>query len=146
MSDKQKKIRIIAIIDKKTVIINAGSDDGVNKKQEFNIIDNNPVIIKDPDTGEILDKFSRYKQKLYVKEVRQKYSICVSKYKASFVGASLASMVINSESFIQPSDSLEQKTVGSNLNVDDSEISNILSEYSYAKVHINDEVVLTTNK
>jgi len=141
MSETKKKFKIIAIIDKETVLINAGSDDAITEKQAFNIIDEEPVIIKDPETGEVLDTYNRYKQRLYVKEVRPKYSICVSKYETVSVGASLASRVIGSAAIFQAPDLADHHTIGRELNVDKNEVKDILSTYSYAKVHLNDEVI-----
>lgn len=146
----KKTIKIISILDDTTVLINAGSREGITTNDSFDIIDPKVEKIIDPDTKELLDEISRFKQRIYVKETKEKYSICVSKYSSTTVNASLTKMILQTSaknlanSFNMAGTEEETKTYGSELNIDPKEADNILSKYSHAKVHVGDEVILVT--
>lgn len=72
MSDM--KARVIRVMNETTLIINIGSDDGVNIGDEFSILGTAETII-DPVTNEELGDFYYTKAMLEVIEVQNKYSI-----------------------------------------------------------------------
>lgn len=139
-----KKFKIIKLVNKTTVLINAGKADGVKKDDKFRILDDNLTQIVDPDTDEILDEYYRFKQALYVDKVNEKYSVCVSQYSIPVTGQSLASKIINtsgSSPFTAAMDIHKTvKTYGNTMNVDEDELDDVLSEYNHGKVHVGDEV------
>lgn len=63
--------KIVAILDDKTVLINAGERNDIKIGDEFNILEKGPTLIKDPDTGEVLEKVQQYKQRIYVQKVEK---------------------------------------------------------------------------
>lgn len=130
--------QIATIIDDTKVIINQGSRDNVNVGDEFNIVDNKASILKDPTTDEILGKFNQYKQKIYVTQVEEKYSICTSIIKEKKVPQSYIDIVS------KPLDSLsivkEESKVGKKMKINPNEINNVLSKYNYKTIHVGDRI------
>ena len=130
--------QIATIIDDTKVIINQGSRNNVNVGDEFNIVDNKPSILKDPTTDEILGKFNQYKQKIYVTQVEEKYSICTSIIKEKKVPQSYIDIVS------KPLDSLsivkEESKVGKKMKINPNEINNVLSKYNYKTIHVGDRI------
>lgn len=134
---KKQVPQIAAIINNKTVIINQGSRNGVNKEDEFVIVDN-PSILRDPTTKEILGIFKQYKQKLYVTQVEEKYSICTSIIKRRKIPQSYVDIIakpLNSISTLH-----EEHSFGKEMRIDSNEINDVLSDYNYKKVHVGDRI------
>lgn len=73
--DKNRKIKIIKIIDETAFIINAGSDDGIEPNDQFNIIDSEGEQIFDPETNELLGMLNTSKGKIIADEVYPKMTI-----------------------------------------------------------------------
>lgn len=143
--------KIVAILDDKTVLINAGERNDIKIGDEFNILEKGPTLIKDPDTGEVLEKVQQYKQRIYVQKVEKKYSICVSKYTRTVIGNSLAERLLRASTdqysiaitrVSVAGDAEKQETVGRKLNIDPNEINDVLGSYSYHQVHAGDQVKL----
>lgn len=134
------KFYIVAIINKKTVLVNAGKRDGVRKDNSFDILDQKKKTLKDPITGEILDKFYQKKQRIYVSEVHEKYSVCVSTYTTKTSNLYDFASIASPLSDIIGSNTVKTEIVGKELNVEDSEIEDLLSEFNYAKVKVGDIV------
>lgn len=139
--EKEKKPQIVAIINDTTVIINLGSREGIKEHDKFDILDDDIITLRDPDTKEILGRFSQSKEKIFVREVHKKFSICVSQYKT------INSPLINS--LMRPVNPLlrdvnndEEKIIGRKLNIDSKEENNFLKKYNHKKVHIGDRVKL----
>ena len=130
-----KKTKIIKILSEYRVVINAGSRDGVNPGDKFNIIDPNLRILEDPDTNEILDTFTGYKAYVLVEEVNEKYSICHSpvEYENSFTDLFNKDILGGSNFF----NSRESKKP---LNVSEYDIDDIFNKYTDAIVSVGDEV------
>ncbi|WP_390410074.1 hypothetical protein [Lacticaseibacillus jixiensis] len=140
-----KTFKIIAISDDHTVIINAGKREGITTKDAFDILDSEIKQLIDPDTKELLDEFQQKKQRVYVHSVRDKYCICVSKYKQSALESQMITSVTSSltEALLNPASRYaKRETVGENLNIDKDEISGILNEYNHSLVHVGDVVQL----
>lgn len=140
---KKNKIKIIAIINETTVIINAGTREGIKKDDKFNILDKKVYKLTDPDTHEVLDTFKKYKQKLYVKELHETYCICVSTYKKHIMPASSLALMKSLTEPLNPflkQDKESVKIIGKKMKIDPKEINDILSSYSYSTVHVGDVV------
>lgn len=76
--NKEKQIKIIKIMDEYTVIINSGSNDGVQPGDRFQILDTKGNAVKDPDTGETLGYLDLIKDTVKVTEVQEKICFCSS--------------------------------------------------------------------
>lgn len=76
---KTIKGKIVRILDKKTVIINLGSKDGVDKSTTFRILAE-PEDIIDPDSGEKLGSVNVVKSKLKAQKVDEKFTIASTRW------------------------------------------------------------------
>jgi len=76
--------KVAKIIDEYTVVINKGSDNGVEENMRFIIYEKGKEII-DPDSKESLGYFEYVKGKVKVDVVNEKYSIAKS-YQQAIVG------------------------------------------------------------
>jgi len=78
--------KIVRIVDRRTFIINLGSDDGVRTGTTF-VIQGEPEEIRDVETNKILGTIARSKGELTVAQVMPAMSIAGPKphYKAGFV-------------------------------------------------------------
>lgn len=130
-----KKTKIIKILSEYRVVINAGSRDGVNLGDKFNIIDPNLRVLEDPDTNEILDTFTGYKAYVLVEEVNEKYSICHSpvEYENGFSNVFTNNLLSTTGIF----NNRETKVP---LNVSEYDIDDIFNKYTDAIVSVGDEV------
>lgn len=126
---KSASFLITNILSSTQIIISGGSENGVNIGDRFNILEDYPREITNPDTGEVLHYFSGYKAKLQVTEVHSKFSI------------------LTSFPDMDPVDSFDINTLGQfdvnpqPLNVNESDINNIFSTYSDETIYIGDTVV-----
>lgn len=80
-----KKIKIIKIVDETAFIINAGSDDGIEKDNKFEILDTEGEQIKDPESGEVLGNLNTSKGIIVAETVYPKMTIA----KTRMVGGEL---------------------------------------------------------
>ena len=80
MTGKTKKAklegRVASILNAHELVINIGSDAGVESGQTFAVLAATPVEVADPDSGKILDKIDREKIRVEAHEVRAKITIC----------------------------------------------------------------------
>ncbi len=139
---KKKEIKIIKILSKYKVIINAGKRDGIKNGDKFEILDPEKRILADPDNGEILDEFEGFKARIIAEDVKEKYTICETpkRYEANAANtiASAAIKVINENSLwgYEP-----KKAKQDALNVSEYEIDDIFSPYTNSLVTEGDVVV-----
>ena len=70
--------KIVKIIDEYTVIINAGTNKGIEIGDKLQIIDEKGSEVKDPDTNEVLGFLDLIKDTVEVSEVHDKMCICVT--------------------------------------------------------------------
>lgn len=63
--------KIARVLSSSEVILNKGSDAGVEVGQIYGILDNRTSGIKDPDTGEDLGDYPRYLTKVRVRSVQK---------------------------------------------------------------------------
>ncbi len=76
MSDKLKG-RVAQILNERELVINLGREKGVKPSMIFAVMaEQNPVEIRDPESGEVLDIIDREKVRVEATEVRDKISIC----------------------------------------------------------------------
>lgn len=69
--------KVVKVVDKFTVVINAGSDNGIKNGQTFLIVGVGEVI-QDPDTGESLGALEILRGKARVVHVQERLSTLVS--------------------------------------------------------------------
>ena len=67
--------KVAEIVSDRELILNRGSDHGVQKGMYFNILDTATDSIKDPETGEILGGFKRIKISVVAVEVAEKITL-----------------------------------------------------------------------
>ncbi len=89
--------KIVKIIDDKTVIINAGSNNKVTKFDKFEIYDIGEEVI-DPDTGESLGTLDVIKETLNVVRIYPKMCMCRKIYKLDiFTGERVKSLNVDTK-------------------------------------------------
>lgn len=125
--------RVASILTARELVINIGSDAGVERGQKFAVMAATPLQVKDPVSGAMLDEIDREKIRVEAHDVRPKITICRT-YRmrgGRGLGLGLPSSMV-AELFAPP----RRET----LRADDSEKPPPLSEEdSYVK--INDRVV-----
>lgn len=62
-------MKVAKIIDSNTIVINAGSNDGITLNTVFQIVGKNGDKVKDPDTGQILGTLSEIKGRVIATHV-----------------------------------------------------------------------------
>ncbi|PCM42022.1 hypothetical protein CPU09_02540 [Mammaliicoccus sciuri] len=78
---KDKKYGVAEIIDERTIIINAGKNDGIKPEQELKVLSQGTFDITDPFTKEKIGSLNYVKSIIVVSEVMDKYSFCKPKSK-----------------------------------------------------------------
>lgn len=142
-----KKIKVAKIISEYEIIINAGSEDGIEQGDSLKIVDKKDRVVKDPDSGSVLGTFPGYKAIIQAKEVAEKYTICRSPitYQSSLISnvynsleslTSAASLSVLDANNIYGTKSSQEK-----LNVNEDDIDDIYSTYTNSIIKIGDEVV-----
>lgn len=121
---EKKDIKIIKIISTNEVIINSGEINGIEKGDLFFILDDEKRLLVDPDTGDILDEFTSFKDEVVVQEVFQKYSIC-KKPNRQVPGA--LTNLIQTTAF---SSIYQDREIEEDLNVSEYDIDNIFSPFN----------------
>lgn len=118
-----KKIQVAKIISSKQIVINAGSNEGIKRGDEFNIIDKvSNTEVKDPATGKSLGKLVSFKGRVIVSEVFEKMSV------ADAPSETLNAATISVLSYKHQTD----------LNVDPKEITGGLPPRSDSPIQVGD--------
>ncbi|WP_413509312.1 hypothetical protein [Carnobacterium maltaromaticum] len=130
----KKRFKILRILSKYEVIINAGQREGVEEGDILKIVDTNSSKIIDLDTQEVLGELESFKNQLIAKEVHEKYSICKTRdtYNSSSTFLAMTSISKSLSGVAQEE-----------LFINEDDIENVYDEYSYAKVEIGDYVIST---
>ncbi|QEA54585.1 hypothetical protein [Leuconostoc citreum] len=68
------KTHVAKILNEKSIILAAGWHDGIDKGDEFNIVEIGKEV-KDDSTGEILGTYDRIKVKVEITEIYESFSI-----------------------------------------------------------------------
>ncbi|MDQ2730966.1 MAG: hypothetical protein M3Y56_04850 [Armatimonadota bacterium] len=68
--------RVAQILNANELVINIGSDAGVQTGMHFRVLSQEPIEIVDPTTKAVLDTIDREKVQVEAKEVRPKITIC----------------------------------------------------------------------
>lgn len=76
--NNNKITKIVKILDEYTIIINAGTNDGVKLNDMFNIMDKKGDEIIDPETNEVIGYLNAIKDTVKVTEVQEKMCVCSS--------------------------------------------------------------------
>ena len=127
------EFKVVRILDEYRIIINAGTNHGVDKYTFFEIhgvIDN----VYDPDTQDLLGTLSGIKAKVYPVEIYEKMSICknIEKLDVSLFSETMRTMAV----MFAP----EYLNMPKKLNVDKSQISN---PELYEPIQIGDKAILS---
>ena len=104
--------KVIRILDKRTVIINIGSNDRIDNNSLFSIMGEAEKII-DPETNETLGEVTIVKSRVKAKEVAEKFTIATTKWKTTGIGIMLGNLATGFETV---------ETDEGELNVDESDI------------------------
>lgn len=81
--------KVAKILNSREIVINKGSNHGVEEGMYFKVLEPKGEDIKDPDTGETLGSVNRPKVQVKVKEVKEKLSVAMTyKKKKVNVGGS----------------------------------------------------------
>lgn len=137
----KKEIKIIKILSKYKVIINAGERDGIKNDDKFEILDPEKRILEDPDNGEILDEFEGFKARIIAVDVKEKYTICETpkKYESNAANVITSAVKVINENSLWGYEPKKAKQDA--LNVSEYEIDNIFSPYTNSLVCEGDIVV-----
>ena len=80
MTEKTPKARlegrVASILNARELVINIGSNTGVEQGQKFAVLAATPLQVTDPDSGAMLDEIDREKIRVEAHEVRPKITIC----------------------------------------------------------------------
>ena len=68
--------RVAQVLSERRLVINIGGDNGVAHGMGFVALANTPLVIRDPETGSILDSFEQEKARVEVVAVRPRVAIC----------------------------------------------------------------------
>ena len=68
--------RVASFLNAREIAINIGSKQGVKEGMLFAVLAKDPIEVKDPVTGELLDQLDREKVRVKVIEVREKIAVC----------------------------------------------------------------------
>ncbi len=109
--------RIIRILDKETVVINLGTEDGIEPSTRFDILAE-PEPIIDPQTKGELGQVRVVKGKLKPRSVFDRFTIAISRWTESHYTYSDLTIMRN----VVPMATMESETVGSELNVKSGDI------------------------
>lgn len=89
------KFRIIRIIDDTSLVVNAGTENGVEKGDTMQICGVGATIV-DPETKEELGRLDVVKAKLNVSEVYDKMCVCETPYVSTYFSTLLSSRLFSS--------------------------------------------------
>ncbi len=78
--------KIIRILDRRTVIINLGKNNGITEKSIFSIM-GTPEKIIDPETLDVLGEVTIVKSRVKAKEVAEKFTIATTKWESVRINA-----------------------------------------------------------
>lgn len=78
MSGQKSRIegRVAAIVNARELIINVGSEHGVEVGMKFAVLAETPLVVCDPMTGKELDQIDQEKTRVAATDVRPMVSIC----------------------------------------------------------------------
>jgi hypothetical protein len=72
------KAKVARILNSREIVINAGTEHGVDVDMYFDVMDPNGEDIRDPDTGEILGSVQRPKVRVKVTQAHEKLSVAMT--------------------------------------------------------------------
>jgi len=88
--DRKLVGRVAQILNEREIVINLGQAQGVKTGMIFAVL-TDPLEIKDPETGEVLDCLEREKARVRARDVRERIAVCRT-YRKHQVPASRASI------------------------------------------------------
>ncbi len=125
--------RVASILNARELVINIGSDVGVERGRKFAVMAATPIQVKDPASDAVLDEIDREKIRVEAREVRAKITICRT-YR--LIGGGALHSVVTSSAF---SDILAKPILETLRAADSQKLPPLPEEESYVK--INDRVV-----
>jgi len=88
MSITRLQGKVAAVLNEQQLVINVGARDGVTEGMQFAVLGAEPIIVRDPDSGEELDKLDPEKTRVEAIEVRDRVTVCET-YRSFVVGLQL---------------------------------------------------------
>lgn len=132
MSSSKKIVegRVAAILNARELVINVGSENGVEPGMKFAVLAQTPLLVKDPMTGKELDHVDREKVRVQATEVRPKITICRTYRVKRIEGGLFGTRPWTIADLYRPA-----KGIPETLRIEDSSMPPPLSEQeSYVKV------------
>ena len=123
--------KVAGLISARELIINIGSEQGVENGMKFKVLSSEPYVITNPDNGKTLGELNREKVRVQVTEIHEKFSICSTFRKKNIGGTAEWALTSGSmvDSILNP-----PKYKLETLKIEDSELPPPLSEEeSYVK-------------
>lgn len=124
-----KTMRVVKIIDDRSIVINAGENEGIKEGDRFCVYSENGTPVIDPVTKEDLGAFRGIKAKIEATIVYEKMSICENTIKIGGIANNLSELAF--EPFLARRAS---------LNVDPAQISGGLDISVDEPIRIGDNV------
>jgi hypothetical protein len=127
--------RVAQILNERELVINIGSNVGVNPGMKFRVLSGSPLVIRDPQTNEVIDTIDREKVQVEAREVRPRITICRTFRSWTTAGLDLTG-VRSALNILAPA-----RVISETLRAEDASLPPPLTpEESYVK--INDRVIL----
>ncbi|MGO1302278.1 MAG: hypothetical protein ACTHUB_04065 [Leuconostoc mesenteroides] len=130
------KFYVTNILNDTDIIITGGKEDGFHPDDEFKIVDENEEKIINPKTKEVLDTVERYKDRLVVKEIHEKYTVLTSRTTVQVSVSSLAALDVSAYNKMSKNRSFKETLV-----VNQNQKKDILNPYSFREISVGDAVV-----
>jgi hypothetical protein len=137
---RQIQGKVAGVLNERELVINVGSNSGVQKGMKFAVFANEETKLYDPETGDLLGIIDREKVRVRATEVKEKLSICRT-YRELTIGGGPLREYVESQGYLGLSHLFDlPRRVPETLRVDKSAYLPPLSEEeSYVK--IGDRVV-----
>ncbi|MGN0509182.1 MAG: hypothetical protein ACI4GX_08080 [Ruminococcus sp.] len=128
----KNEVKVIKIISDMSIVLNIGSNDGIEVNDTFDIMSDSGTDVIDPDTGESLGTLEYIKASVIVTVSYPKMCVCQNKVVNGMTGA-LTALSEAALAGYRPS-----------LNVDTSQISGGFEDKSDEPIRIGDRAVKTS--
>lgn len=77
--------KVAQVMNERELVVNIGAHDGVSRGMRFAVLAPEPIVIRDPDTGDELGVVDRPKVRVRATVVSERFTIC-STYETRWVG------------------------------------------------------------
>ncbi|MBJ7681558.1 hypothetical protein [Weissella confusa] len=130
---------ITNILDWNRVLMSGGSRDGISVGDVYAVDDDQPVLITNPATDEVLDAIWRPKELLVVSETKERYSILRKWTSKSRKPRPLSTLeIMGSKQFSLLNEEAAMVASNQKLNVDENDFNDVLSQTSGRTLRVGD--------